>query len=58
MSKTIFLGHDDTIVPDRDHLDNVEGIERLDGTGEALRALKQLSFKLALITNQSGVGRG
>ena len=58
MSKTIFLDRDDTIVPDRDHLDNVKGIELLDGAGEALRALKQLSFKLALIKNQSGVGRG
>ena len=58
MSKTIFLDRDDTIVPDRDHLDNVEGIELLEGAGEALRAMKELGFKLVLITNQSGVGRG
>jgi histidinol phosphatase-like enzyme len=34
MNKTIFLDRDDTIVPDRDHLDNVEGIELLDGQGK------------------------
>ena len=35
-----------------------EGIELLDGAGEALRAMKELGFKLALVTNRSGVGRG
>ena len=55
---TIFLDRDDTIVPDRDHLDNVEGIELLEGAGEALRAMKDLGFELVLITNQSGIGRG
>ena len=58
MRKTIFLDRDDTIVPDRDHLDNVEGIELLDGAGPALRAMRDLGFKLALVTNQSGIGRG
>jgi len=58
MSKTIFLDRDDTIVPDRDHLDNVEGIELLAGAGEALRTMKDLGFRLVLITNQSGIGRG
>ena len=58
MSKTIFLDRDDTIVPDRDHLDNVEGIELLEGAGEALRAMQELGFRLVLITNQSGIGRG
>ena len=45
MSRTIFLDRDDTIVPDRDHLDNVEGIELLDGAGEALRALRNTMTK-------------
>jgi D-glycero-D-manno-heptose 1,7-bisphosphate phosphatase len=58
MHKTIFLDRDDTIVPDHGHLDNVEGIVLLEGAGSALRAMRDLGFKLALVTNQSGIGRG
>jgi D-glycero-D-manno-heptose 1,7-bisphosphate phosphatase len=58
MHKTIFLDRDDTVVPDRGHLDNVEGIELLPGAGPALRAMRDLRFKLVLVTNQSGIGRG
>ena len=58
MNKTIFVDRDDTIVPDHHYLDNVEGIELLEGAGEGLRQMKGLGYKIALITNQSGVGRG
>lgn len=58
MIKTIFVDRDDTIVPDHHYLDNVEGIELLEGAGEGLRRMKDLGYKLALVTNQSGVGRG
>ncbi|MBW2422062.1 MAG: HAD family hydrolase [Deltaproteobacteria bacterium] len=58
MNKTIFVDRDDTICPDRKYLDNVEGLELLEGAGEGLRRMKELGYKIALITNQSGIGRG
>jgi histidinol-phosphate phosphatase family protein len=58
MSRTIFLDRDDTIVPDRHYLDNVEGIELLEGAGEALRRMHDLGYLLVLVTNQSAIGRG
>jgi histidinol-phosphate phosphatase family protein len=58
MSRTIFLDRDDTIVPDRHYLDNVEGIELLEGAGQALRRMQDLEYQLVLVTNQSGIGRG
>ncbi len=58
MSRTIFLDRDDTIVPETPYLDHVEGIELLEGSGEALRRMQDLGYQLALVTNQSGIGRG
>ena len=58
MNKAIFLDRDDTIIPNKHYLDNVEGVELLDGAGALLYYLKSLGYKLILITNQSGVSRG
>lgn len=58
MNRTVFLDRDDTIVPDKHYLDNVEGIELIEGAGEALRRMHDLGYLLVLVTNQSAIGRG
>jgi D-glycero-D-manno-heptose 1,7-bisphosphate phosphatase len=54
----IFLDRDGTIMRDVDYCSNPEEVEILPGVVEALRRVKQKGFKILVITNQSGIGRG
>lgn len=55
----VFLDRDGTINEDPGYLKNPEEVKLLPGTGEALHELKNnLSFKLIVISNQSGIARG
>jgi D-glycero-D-manno-heptose 1,7-bisphosphate phosphatase len=54
----VFLDRDGTIMRDVDFCSNPNAIEIFDGVIEALRRLKKAGFKLFVITNQSGIGRG
>ena len=54
----IFLDRDGTIMRDVDYCGNPNEVEILSGVPEALRTLKDSGFKLIVITNQSGIGRG
>ncbi len=58
MDKAIFFDRDGTIISDRGYLDTVDGVELLPKVGTALSTMAKKGFKLILITNQSGVGRG
>jgi D-glycero-D-manno-heptose 1,7-bisphosphate phosphatase len=54
----VILDRDGTIVIDRGYLDDPAGLEFLPGAAEGLRYLYERGFRLVVITNQSGIGRG
>ncbi len=58
MNRAIFLDRDGTLIEDKDYLHKPEEVMLLSGATAALKQLQNAGFKLFLVTNQSGVGRG
>ncbi len=54
----VLLDRDGTINVDKHFLADPDGVELVDGAAEGLHKLAELGLGLAIITNQSGVGRG
>jgi D-glycero-D-manno-heptose 1,7-bisphosphate phosphatase len=54
----VILDRDGTVVIDREYLADPAGLEFEAGAAEALRLLQGRGFRLVVVTNQSGVGRG
>lgn len=54
----VFLDRDGTLIHDPGYIHRVEDYRLLDGVVEGLRALRAAGFGLAIVTNQSGIGRG
>jgi len=57
-SPAVFLDRDGTIMTDCDYCSNPKDVRIFPGVREALLRLKSRGFKLIIITNQSGIGRG
>src|SRR5438270_11673310 len=58
LSPAVFVDRDGTIIEDRDYCSDPNDVKIFPGAPEALRRLKSNGFKLIIITNQSGIGRG
>ena len=57
-SAAVFVDRDGTIMEDCDYCADPQDVRIFAGVPEALRRLKSKGFKLIIITNQSGIGRG
>lgn len=56
--RVVVLDRDGTIVVDRGYLSHPDGLELMPTAGEALRWLWERDYRLIVVTNQSGIGRG
>lgn len=54
----VLLDRDGTIIDDRGYLADPDGVVLLPGAIAGLRKLTRAGYRLALLTNQSGIGRG
>lgn len=53
-----FLDRDGTLIVERNYLADPDGVEFVEGAFEALALLRDAGYKLVIVTNQSGIGRG
>jgi D-glycero-D-manno-heptose 1,7-bisphosphate phosphatase len=58
MNRAIFLDRDGVINVEKNYLYKIEDFEFIDGVMESLQYFQGLGYKLFVITNQSGIGRG
>ncbi len=58
MHRAIFLDRDGTIIEEKNYLRAPEQVVVLPGAARGLSQLQKAGFKLIVVSNQSGVGRG
>src|SRR5437899_12238863 len=58
LSSAVFIDRYGTFMEDCIHCSDPKNVKIFPGVPEALRRLKSNGFKLIIITNQSGIGRG
>jgi len=58
MNRAVFLDRDGTLIAEENYLHRPEDVKILPGTPAGLKRLGDAGFKLFIVSNQSGVGRG
>ena len=58
MQRAVFLDRDGTLIVEKNYLCQPEEVELFPGAAVALKRLSEAGFKLVMVTNQSGIGRG
>ena len=56
--QAVFLDRDGTLNVEKEYLSDPEALVLFPNLGPALRSLSQAGFRLFIVTNQSGIGRG
>ncbi|HEX3719534.1 MAG TPA: HAD family hydrolase [Verrucomicrobiae bacterium] len=56
--RAVFLDRDGTLIEERDYLSEPDGVAPLPKAAEGLKLLQAAGYKLFVVSNQSGVGRG
>jgi D-glycero-D-manno-heptose 1,7-bisphosphate phosphatase len=57
-NRAIFLDRDGTLIEEKVYLHRPEEVVVFPGAAAALRQMRQAGFKLIIVSNQAGVGRG
>lgn len=57
-SRAVFLDRDGTLIVDVGYPRDPDAVRLLEGVPEGLRSLRSAGFRLVLVSNQSGIGRG
>src|SRR2546427_522447 len=58
MRRAVFLDRDGTLIEEKEYLREPDQVALFPGATEALKRLQDAGFKLFIVSNQSGVGRG
>jgi D-glycero-D-manno-heptose 1,7-bisphosphate phosphatase len=58
LTRAVFLDRDGTLIEEKEYLSDPEQVAPFAGAAEALLSLQTAGFKLFVVSNQSGVGRG
>ncbi len=58
MNRAVFLDRDGTIIEEKEYLRDPDQVALFPGAKESLKRLQDAGFKLFIVSNQSGVGRG
>ncbi|HEX7652526.1 MAG TPA: HAD family hydrolase [Verrucomicrobiae bacterium] len=58
MRAAVFLDRDGTLIVEKNYLHRPEEVELFPGAGAALQRLCAAGYRLIMVTNQSGIGRG
>jgi D-glycero-D-manno-heptose 1,7-bisphosphate phosphatase len=58
LKRGVFLDRDGTIIQERGYLSDPAAIELIPGAARAIRLINRLGLPAAMVSNQSGVGRG